>query len=154
MVLAGCGTTVSSTNTAAATTSSGSTMTPVSTLAATTDTVTPSPQTSFFEDVPPPAPVPWPDIANYIATTNQINVTVGEEFAIGMYASGLPAQFTKSFDQNYLALVDDQVVDYLPVTTEGTEWFLFKAINPGTTEIVFQYPLEYMKTFKITITNQ
>jgi len=151
--LPGCVKTVSITNTTA-TTPSGLTMTPPSTSAATADTVTTLPQTSFVEVVPPPAPVPWPDVANYIAKTNQINVKVGEEFAIGMYASILPAQFTKSFDPNYIVLVDDQVVDYLPVTTEGTEWFLFKAINPGTIEIVFQYPLEYTKTFKITITNQ
>jgi hypothetical protein len=114
-------------------------------------TVNTSTQTSFVEVVPPPAPVPWPDIANYIATTNQINIKAGEEFAIGMYASGLPALFSKSFDQNYIALIDDQVVDYLPVTTEGTEWFLFKVIKEGTTDIVFQYPLEYTKTFKIVI---
>ena len=153
MALAGCGIVGSITNTTA-TTPSGLTMTPPSTSAATADTVTTLPQTSFVEVVPPPAPVPWPDVANYIAKTNQINVKVGEEFAIGMYASILPAQFTKSFDPNYIVLVDDQVVDYLPVITEGTEWFLFKAINPGTIEIVFQYPLEYTKTFKITITNQ
>ena len=153
MVLAGCGTVISITNTAA-TTSSGSTMTPASPLITTSGTANTSTQTSFVEAVPPPAPVPWPDIANYIATTNQINIKVGEEFAIGMYASVLPTQFTKSFDQNYVALIDDQVVDYLPVTSEGTEWFLFKAIQDGTTEIVFQYPLEYMKTFKIIITNQ
>ena len=151
--LPGCVKTVSITNTAA-TTSSGSTITQASILPSTADTITTLPQTSFVEVVPPPAPVPWPDVANYIAKTNQINVKVGEEFAIGMYASILPAQFTKSFDQNYIGLIDDQVVDYLPVTTEGTEWFLFKAIKPGTTEIVFQYPLEYTKTFKITITNQ
>ena len=151
--LAGCNA-ATITHTTTATTPSGSTMTPPSTSAATADTVTTLPQTSFVEVVPPPAPVPWPDVANYIAKTNQINVKVGEEFAIGMYASILPAQFTKSFDPNYIVLVDDQVVDYLPVITEGTEWFLFKAINPGTIEIVFQYPLEYTKTFKITITNQ
>ena len=125
--------------------------TPASPLITTSGTANTSTQTSFVEAVPPPAPVPWPDIANYIAKTNQINVKAGEEFAIGMYASVLPTQFTKSFDQNYVALIDDQVVDYLPVTTEGTEWFLFKAITEGTTEIVFQYPLEYTKTFKIII---
>jgi hypothetical protein len=120
-------------------------------LVTTSDTANTSTQISFVEVVPPPAPVPWPDIANYIATTSQINVKAGEEFAIGMYASVLPTQFTKSFDQNYVGLIDDQVVDYLPVTSEGTEWFLFKAIKEGTTEIVFQYPLEYTKIFKIII---
>ena len=120
-----------------------------------------SPQTSFagptfptetaIEDVPPPAPVPWPNVATYTETTYQINARVGEEFAIGMYATILPMQFTKSYDQNYISLIDDQVVDYLPVTTEGTEWFLFEATREGTTDILFQYPLEFSKVFRIII---
>ena len=109
------------------------------------------PTATVITDVPPPAPVPWSNVATYTETTYQINARVGEEFAIGMYATILPGQFTKSYDQNYISLIDDQVVDYLPVTTEGTEWFLFEATREGTTDILFQYPLEFSKVFRIVI---
>lgn len=100
--------------------------------------------------VPDPAPVPWSDITTYTEETYEINAKVGEEFAIGMYATVLPQRFMKSFDQNYISLIDDQVVEYQSSTSEGTEWFLFKATKKGNTEIIFQYPLEFTKIFKIS----
>jgi hypothetical protein len=100
--------------------------------------------------VPDPAPVPWSDITTYTEETYEINTKVEEEFAIGMYATMLPQQFMKSYDQNYISLKDDQVVEYQSSTTEGTEWFLFKATKKGNTEIIFQYPLEFTKIFKIS----
>jgi hypothetical protein len=79
--------------------------------------------------VPDPAPVPWSDITTYTEETYEINAKVGEEFAIGMYATVLPQRFMKSFDQNYISLIDDQVVEYQSSTSEGTEWFLLRQLK-------------------------
>jgi hypothetical protein len=102
-------------------------------------------------DVPAPAPVPWPNITIYTEQTYKISTKVGKEFAIGLYATMLPQQFMNSYDQNYLSLINDQVVEYQSSTIDGTEWFLFKAIKKGNIEISFGYPIEYRKIFKITI---
>jgi hypothetical protein len=101
-------------------------------------------------NAPIPAPVPWSGVTTYTETTYQINTKAGEEFAIGMHAEDLPVTFEHSYDQNYVSLVSDQVV-YYPSNTGGTEWFLFKANKKGSTEIFFNYPLEYNKVFKIII---
>jgi hypothetical protein len=103
-------------------------------------------------DVPVPAPVPWHNITTYTEQTYQIEARDGEEFAIGMFAT-MSINFEESNDQNFIDKVDDKMVEYQPSTLSkyGTEWFLFKAINKGDTEIVFHYPLEYTKIFKISI---
>jgi len=103
-------------------------------------------------DVPVPAPVPWHNITTYTEQTYQIEAKDGEEFAIGMFAT-MSITFGESNDQNFIDKVDDKMVEYQPSTLSkyGTEWFLFKAINKGDTEIVFHYPLEYTKIFKISI---
>ena len=103
-------------------------------------------------DVPAPAPVPWHNITTYTEQTYQIEAKAGEEFAIGMFAT-IEFNFGESNDQNLIDKLDDKMVEYQPSTFNeyGTEWFLFKAINKGDTEIVFHYPLEYTKIFKISI---
>ena len=103
-------------------------------------------------DVPAPAPVPWHNITTYTEQTYQIEAKAGEEFAIGMFAT-MEFNFGESNDQNLIDKLDDKMVEYQPSTFNeyGTEWFLFKAINKGDTEIVFHYPLEYTKIFKISI---
>jgi hypothetical protein len=103
-------------------------------------------------DVPAPAPVPWHNITTYTEQTYQIEAKDGEEFAIGMFAT-MSITFGESNDQNLIDKLDDKMVEYQPSTLNkyGTEWFLFKAINKGDTEIVFHYPLEYTKIFKISI---
>ena len=103
-------------------------------------------------DVPAPAPVPWHNITTYTEQTYQIKAKAGEEFAIGMFAT-MEFNFGESNDQNLIDKLDDKMVEYQPSTFNeyGTEWFLFKAINKGDTEIVFHYPLEYTKIFKISI---
>ena len=103
-------------------------------------------------DVPSPATVPWHNMTTYTEQTYQIEAKAGEEFAIGMFAT-MSINFEESNDQNFIDKVDDKMVEYQPSTPNkyGTEWFLFKAINKGDTEIVFHYPLEYTKIFKISI---
>lgn len=103
-------------------------------------------------DVPTPASIPWRDVTAYTEGTYEINVNVDEEFAIGMFAT-MDFSFAESHDQNQVGLLDHQMVEYhaSALNKYGTDWFLFKATKAGTTELVFQYPLEYTKLFKITI---
>lgn len=150
MGLIGC-TTITPVNTNITVTKS---ITPVSTIY-TSSTSTQIASTMFPPvtacDVPPPAPVPWLNVTTYTEQTYQIEAKVGEEFAIGMYATVLPTQFDKSYDPNYVNLIADQVVYYQPSTTEGTEWLLFIATKEGNTNMVLSYPLEFSKIFKISI---
>lgn len=99
-----------------------------------------------------PAPVPWSNIPTYTEQTYEIHAKVGEEFAIGMFAT-MQINFGESNDQSFINEEDDQMVPYKSGTINmyGTEWFMFKAIKKGVTEIYFNYPLEYTKVFKISI---
>jgi hypothetical protein len=103
-------------------------------------------------NVPLPAPVPWSNIPKYTEQTYEIHAKVGEEFAIGMFAT-MQINFGESNDQSFINEEDDQMVPYQTSTLNmyGTEWFMFKAIKKGVTEIYFNYPLEYAKVFKISI---
>jgi hypothetical protein len=103
-------------------------------------------------NVPLPAPVPWTNIPTYTEQTYEIHAKVGEEFAIGMFAT-MQINFGESNDQSFINEEDDQMVPYQPSTLNmyGTEWFMFKAIKKGVTEMYFNYPLEYTKVFKISI---
>lgn len=126
------------------------------------------PQTT--RNVIAPAPVPWPNVRTFTEQTYIIKVNVNEQFAIGMEATD-NLKFTESNNGEYISKIDENMVAYSPngttwteplpsgvtdippntLTAYGTDWFLFKAIKSGTTEIVFQYPLEYTKLFKIII---
>ena len=103
-------------------------------------------------NVPLPAHVPWSNIPTYTEQTYEIHAKVGEEFAIGMFAT-MQINFGESNDQSFINEEDDQMVPYQPSTLNmyGTEWFMFKAIKKGVTEMYFNYPLEYTKVFKISI---
>jgi hypothetical protein len=103
-------------------------------------------------NVPLPTPVPWSNMPTYTEQTYEIHAKVGEEFAIGMFAT-MQINFGESNDQSFINEEDDQMVPYQPSTLNmyGTEWFMFKAIKKGVTEMYFNYPLEYTKVFKISI---
>ena len=103
-------------------------------------------------NVPLPTPVPWSNMPTYTEQTYEIHAKVGEEFAIGMFAT-MQINFGESNDQSFINEEDDQMVPYQPSTLNmyGTEWFMFKAIKKGVTEIYFNYPIEYTKVFKISI---
>ena len=115
-----------------------------------TDTMFP-PATA--RDVPAPAPCPWPDVKTYTEQTYEIDASVGEEFAIGMFAT-MDFKYSERHDINFVwQAAVDQLVKYDPVDLNkyGTDWFLYRATRAGTTEIDFHYPLEYTKVFKIVI---
>ena len=103
-------------------------------------------------NVPLPAPVPWSNIPTYTEQTYEIHAKVGEEFAIGMFAT-MQINFGESNDQSFINEEVDQMVPYehSSLNMYGTEWFMFKAIKKGVTEMYFNYPLEYTKVFKISI---
>jgi hypothetical protein len=103
-------------------------------------------------NVPLPAAVPWSNIPTYTEQTYEIHAKVGEEFAIGMFAT-MQINFGESNDQSFINEEDDQMVPYQhsSLNMYGTEWFMFKAIKKGVTEMYFNYPLEYTKVFKISI---
>jgi len=105
-------------------------------------------------NVPLPAPVPWSNIPTYTEQTYEIHAKVGEEFAIGMFAT-MQINFRVSDNQSFTNEEDEQMVLYQSGTLSmyGTEWFMFKAIKKGVTEMYFYYPLEYTKVFEISIQN-
>jgi hypothetical protein len=101
--------------------------------------------------VPEPATVPWPGIATYTEAVYRIDVKVGEEFAVGLIVS-MDSKHGYAIGTN-IALENEQIVQY-PVISSGkygTDWFLFKAVSLGETTAVFNYPLEYFKSFLIVV---
>ena len=102
--------------------------------------------------VPEPASVPWKDVPAYTEETYEINGKVGDEFAIGLFATG-DITFFSSIDSDYLTTVDMQSVPYSPqeLNKNHTDWYLLKAIKSGTVEIQFHYPLGYFKYYSIII---
>ena len=86
-------------------------------------------------NVPLPAPVPWSNIPTYTEQTYEIHARVGEEFAIGMFAT-MQINFGESNDPSFINEEGDQMVPYQHSTLNmyGTEWFMFKATKKGVTE--------------------
>ena len=103
--------------------------------------------------IPAPAPAPWSDVTTYTEQADQIKVHLGDEFAIGMFATS-SSNFTESNDNTVINLLANQMVKYQisGVNIYGTQWFLFSAIKTGETNITFNYPGGYSKSFGITIT--
>lgn len=126
--------------------------TPTTSTSGTTAPDTTTFPTATVRDVPAPAPAPWSGVVTYTEQTYQIEAMVGEEFAIGMFAN-TPIHFMESNDPSFIKMEDDQMVEYWlkGLNKFGTEWFLFKAIKAGKTNILFQYPIEYTKLFIVVI---
>ncbi len=94
--------------------------------------------------VPSPAPSPWSDVATYTEETYRIEAKRGIEFAIAMHAENVVIPFVESHDPQFLSLADN-------CTLGTTQWFLFRSLRSGKTEIHFAYPLEYRKVFSISV---
>ena len=71
-------------------------------------------------NVPLPAPVPCSNIPTYTEQTYEINAKVGEEFAIGMFAT-MQINFGESNDQSFINEEDDQMVPYQPAPSTCME---------------------------------
>ncbi len=97
--------------------------------------------------VPSPGPSPWSGVATYAEDTYRIEVKTGSEFAIAMLGTVPDIRFSASYDDRFVSLADNRTAG----ASRTTEWFLFKAIRSGKTEIYFSYPIEYRKVFSITI---
>ena len=103
--------------------------------------------------IPAPAPAPWSDATAYTEKTDQIKVQLGDEFAIGMFATSA-SNYAESNDNTVINLLANQMVQYQPgaLNMYGTQWFLYSAIKTGATTISFSYPGGYTKSFAITTT--
>jgi len=120
----------------------------------TSSTRYPSFPTWTTANVPEPAPVPWDGVKAYSERTYEIEVSVGDEFAIGIFETGSYANLiTKSYNYELISLVDTEEVLYQPTAVNhyGTVWFLFKATSAGKASIIFTAPLEYIKLFVVSI---
>jgi hypothetical protein len=101
-------------------------------------------------DVPAPAPLNMPNVATFTEQTYEIDVVVGQEFAIGIF-EGNASDYLR--DPKYTESLGNTMILYDSPTPNhyGTQWFIYKALKAGTTEITFNAPLEYYKVFRINI---
>jgi hypothetical protein len=101
-------------------------------------------------DIVTPAP-PWPGIPAYMDSSQTINVKVGDEFVVGMDVRGdMFPIFKELYESNTVTLIEQKYIHYdeKGVPYKGEEaalepnhvtWYLFKAIQPGKTQITLQY---------------
>jgi len=85
----------------------------------------------------------WLIIDTYFDVDEEIVTIVGKEFAIALY---IVKRFNMyrwdvTYDENVIVLLESTYKAYDRSFTggEGKEWFIFKALNDGTTEITFTY---------------
>ena len=102
---------------------------------------------------------PWTNVDVYSDTTQTIEVKVGEEFTFGFNtAPPLNLSWDEKHDDKMLSLVDSDEVSLQPnYPGNATTWFLYKALQPGETQITFTYssgeelPVADQKVFTIDI---
>jgi len=102
---------------------------------------------------------PWTNVDVYSDTTQTIEVKVGEEFTFGFNtAPPLNLSWDEKHDDKMLSLVDSDEVSLQPnYPSNATTWFLYKALQPGETQITFTYssgeelPVADQKVFTIDI---
>jgi outer membrane protein assembly factor BamB len=102
---------------------------------------------------------PWTDVNVYSDTTQTIEVKVGEEFTFGFNtAPPLNLSWDEKHDDKMLSLVDSDEVSLQPnYPSNATTWFLYKALQPGETQVTFTYssgeqlPVADQKVFVIDI---
>ncbi len=103
----------------------------------------------------------WLDIPTYNQFWGTITTAVGDEFAIALYRNPrLGLNWYETYDENLLVLLESAYQNYSTSFTggEGDQYFIFKALRQGSTEITFVYKhgfseadiLEH-KVFKIDI---
>jgi hypothetical protein len=87
-------------------------------------------------DVPAPAPLNLPDVATFTEQTYEIDVVVGQEFAIGMFEStggGLARDYLR--DTKYTESLGYTEILYDPPIPNhyGTQWFLCSYVKVDST---------------------
>ena len=86
--------------------------------------------------------ISWLDISTYNEFWGGITTDVGEEFAIALHRSPrLGLNWYETYDENLLVLLASDFKEYSTSSgnVEGDQYFIFKALNQGSTEITFVY---------------
>ncbi len=86
--------------------------------------------------------ISWLDIPTYNEFWGEITTDVGEEFAIALPRSPrLGLNWFETYDENLLVLLESDFKAYAtsPMGTSGDQYFIFRALNQGSTEITFVY---------------
>jgi predicted secreted protein len=101
---------------------------------------------------------PWSDVNIYSNTTQTIKVKTSEELAFGFDTSPrLGLSWDEKHGENFLSLVDSEMILVQPQLFGGKTWYLFKALKTGNTQIPFTYshgqgsPVNDQKVFNIEI---
>lgn len=83
---------------------------------------------------------PWPDVPVYKYPGEGNIIKIGDEISMGFDVNSRLGQYWKaSFDEDYLILQDNKVVDLDPLSPGiGTTWFRFNAIKEGNTSINYE----------------
>jgi predicted secreted protein len=105
--------------------------------------------------------ISWLDIPTYNEFWGTIKVNVGEEFAIALFRQPrLGVDWFVTYDEDLLVLLESaykvHATDFMGAN--GDQYFIFKALKTGTTEITFDYKhvvpeadILDQKTFQIEI---
>ncbi len=98
------------------------------------------PATSSGRYAGPPTTPPWTDIAVMQSNNSKpITVAAGQNFVIGLHRADT-RNFTWQYSYNESLLYPlDSVLTLDPGSeVAGTMWFLFKAVQPGQTDVTFR----------------
>ncbi len=83
---------------------------------------------------------PWPDVRSYTEPTKQISVKVGQSFAVSMdIGNNLFPVMSEAHDETILERLGGwenlPSPDVSDAQVKGRAWALFKALQPGSTQI-------------------
>lgn len=102
----------------------------------------------------------WLIIDTYFDADEEIVTRVGKEFAIALYRNPrLGLKWDETYDEDMVVLLESTYKAYDGSLTggEGKQWFVFKALNEGITEITLVYSHGFpgsdieQKVFKVEI---
>jgi len=86
------------------------------------------------------SPPLWVNVSYYYDANQTINVKVGEEFTIGLDTHPrLGWYWEMHHDENMISLVDYKGLAYPLAYDPCSDWFLFKALQAGKTQITFTH---------------
>lgn len=102
-------------------------------------------------------PPEWPKVNVYTRNNSVIYTRVNKEFVIGLKGANprLQRDWFPTIDQNMITQVDDSLLDAYgrpfdpQAPHRSTHWYLFKALKPGETEILFHEGVEGAPTYAV-----